>query len=85
MQSWMTLPEDFANGQDHFPRNRQQALHLLDKFTKTLKPKENISEGSSFATVGKLKKSSNEYKLFWKDKTCYTCGKKGHPSSEHTP
>jgi hypothetical protein len=82
----LSLEEDFAKGVDHYPRDRQKALHLLDKFTKTPKPKEMVSEGSSFATVGKLKKGTREYKAYWKVKVCFCCGKqKGHPSTEHTP
>jgi hypothetical protein len=80
----LSLEEDFAKGVDHYPRDRQKALHLLDKFTKTPKPKEAVSEGSSFATVGKFKKGTKEYKKYWKDKQCNLCGKFGHPSYEHS-
>jgi hypothetical protein len=80
----LSLEEDFAKGVDHYPRDRQKALHLLDKFTKTPKPKEVVSEGSSFATVGTLKKGTKEYNAYWKDKICHACGKPGHPSYEHT-
>jgi hypothetical protein len=65
-------------------RDRQKELHLLDKFTKTPKPKEVVSEGSSFATIGKLKKGTKEYNAYWKDKICHACGKPGHPSYEHS-
>jgi hypothetical protein len=80
----LSLEEDFAKGVNHYPRDRQKALYLLDKFTKTPKPKEAVSEGSSFATVGKLKKGTKEYNAYWKDKICHLCGEPGHPPYEHS-
>ena len=69
---------------------RQQTLHLLDKYTKTTPPKTTLSEGASFAQKGKKgkgggKQQDDDYdKSYWKDKECYTCHEKGHPSS-HCP
>ena len=42
--------------------------------------KKTYSEGQSFATKGQSgkQKSNNNNPEYWKDKTCFTCGKKGH-------
>jgi Rod binding domain-containing protein len=80
------LKNDFAKGHDNYPENRQEGLRLLDMFTQqdTRKPTI-VSEGSSFGTVSE-EKSSNDYDVeYWANKTCYCCGKKGHPSWKHTP
>jgi Zinc knuckle len=75
----VSLTDDYAKGQDTYPKSRQEALRLLDAFTKTAAPRAIVSEGSSFATAAKpsSKESSEEY---WKDKECYNCGEKGHPA-----
>jgi tRNA(Leu) C34 or U34 (ribose-2'-O)-methylase TrmL len=81
----LSLQEDFAKHVDNYPRDRQAARHLMDKYTKTPKPKEAVSEGSSFATVGRYKKGTKEHKKFWAGKTCHLCGKKDHGVQDHTP
>jgi hypothetical protein len=43
------LQNDFTTGDNRYPKNRQQTLHLLDKYSKTVVPKPNQSEGASFA------------------------------------
>jgi Zinc knuckle len=75
----VSLADDYAKGQDTYPKNRQEALLLIDAFTKTAAPRIIQSEGTSFATAAKpsSKQSSEEY---WIDKECYKCGEKGHPS-----
>jgi Zinc knuckle len=75
----VSLTDDYAKGQDTYPKNRHKALRLLDAFTKTAAPRTIVSEGTSFATAAKpsSKQSSEEY---WKDKECYKCGEKGHPA-----
>ena len=83
-----SLKDEFATGEDKYPKNMQEALHLLDKFSKSYVPKKTQSEGQSFATTGKggkKKGKNNDYdKEYWKDKTCFECGEHGHPSS-HCP
>jgi len=96
------LKNNFTTGNNHFPKTRQQTLHLLDKYSKTAVTKTTPSEGTSFAQSGGggqgrgnasrgsggrgsrgsdyTGKSSD--KEFWKDKLCFKCGKKGHPSFE---
>ena len=81
----MVLQNDFTTGDNHYPKNRQQTLHLLDKFSKTVAPKvATQSEGTAFVqgSGGKKKKPFDE--VYWKDKECYECHEKGHPSS-HCP
>jgi len=82
----MDLQNDFTTGDNRYPTNRQATLHLLDKYTKTAIVNQPISEGTAFAQRGgKGKKDKEPFdKSYWKDKTCYECQKKGHPSS-HCP
>ena len=85
------LQNEFTVGDNKYPKTRQQTLHLLDKYSKTAVPKAGQSEGTSFAQKGgkgnakggkgKDKPFDKEY---WKDKECYNCNTKGHPSS-HCP
>jgi hypothetical protein len=46
------LQNDFTTGDNHYPKNRQQTLHLLDKYTKIVVPKRTQSKGMSFAQKG---------------------------------
>ena len=46
------LQNDFTTGNNHYPKNHQQTLHLLDKHSKTVVTKMTQSEGTSFATRG---------------------------------
>jgi hypothetical protein len=47
------LRNDFTTGSNRYPKTRQQTLHLLDKYSKTVfVPKTTSSEGSSFAQKG---------------------------------
>ena len=39
----------FTTGGDRHPNNRQQTLHLLDKYSKSDAPREWFSEGTMFA------------------------------------
>jgi hypothetical protein len=66
-------------------------LHLLDKYSKSVIVSPTTpSEGTSFAQQGGqgsrgANRSSTTYdKNYWKDKDCFNCNKKGHPSS-HCP
>jgi hypothetical protein len=86
------LRNDFTTGSNRYPKTRQQFLHLLDKYSKTVVvPKTTSSEGSSFAQKGgrggrgsKGQGTITFDKEYWKDKTCFNCGEKGHPSSSCT-
>ena len=91
------LWNDYAKGHDNYPKNRQAALHLLDKHSKSNAPTEAASEGSSFHTQGEKggKKGKGKHKnngpkkvTFdpeqWADRTCNICGEKGHPSWIHS-
>jgi hypothetical protein len=84
------LQNDFTTGDNRYPKNRQQTLHLLEKYSKTAVAKVTQSEGTSFAQrsgrggrrgvrSGNGKSHDNFDKEYWKDKTCYKCEKKGHP------
>jgi hypothetical protein len=46
------LQNDFTTGENNYPKNRQQTLHLLDKYSKTVVAKVTHSEGTSFAQKG---------------------------------
>jgi hypothetical protein len=88
---------DFTTGDNHYPNNRQQTLHLLDKYSKTVVAKVTHSEGTSFTQNGgrggsnrsssgngKGLDSSTYDKKYWNDKECYKCHNKGHPET-HCP
>jgi hypothetical protein len=87
------LQNDLTTVDNHYPKNRQQMLHLLDKYSKTVILKVTQSEGASFAQKGgrgggrsntgngKGHDSSTYDKNYWKDKECYKCHKMGHPAT----
>jgi hypothetical protein len=85
------LQNDFTTGDNCYPKNRQQTLHLFDKYSKTVIPKVTQSKGASFAQKGgrgggrsgngKGHESSTYDKKYWKDKECYKCHKMGHPAT----
>jgi hypothetical protein len=43
------LQNDFTTGDNCYPKNRHQTLHLLDKYSKTVVARVTHSEGTSFA------------------------------------
>jgi hypothetical protein len=88
---------NFTTGDNRFPKNCQQTLHLLDKYSKTVVAKVTHSEGTSFAQKsgrgggnqssrgsGKGRVSSTYDKKYWNDKECYKCHTKGHQAT-HCP
>jgi hypothetical protein len=46
------LQNDFTTGDNRYPKNRQQTLNLLDKYSKTLVARATPSESTSFAQRG---------------------------------
>jgi hypothetical protein len=46
------LQNDFTTADNRYPKNRQQTLHLLDKYSKTVVAKLTHYEGTSFAQKG---------------------------------
>ncbi len=77
------LQDKFTTGDNRYPKTRQQALHLLDKHSKTAVVRPVQSEGSSFAQANQRNNDSYD-KKYWKNKTCYNCKQKGHPAN-HCP
>jgi hypothetical protein len=90
------LQNDFTTDDNRYPKNHQQTLHILDKYSKTVVAKVKPSEGTSFAQKsgrgvgnqssngnGKGYDSSAYDKKYWKDKECYKCHKKGHPATHY--
>jgi hypothetical protein len=78
------LQNDFTTGDDHYPKTRQQTLHLLHKYSKTAVTKSTNSEGASIAQRrggGADRKKDPFDKAYWKGKTCYKCNGKDHPLS----
>jgi hypothetical protein len=89
------LQNDFAAGDNRDPKNRQQTLHLLDKYSKTVFARATQSEGTSFVQRGgrygfrgganeKSKDSNTYHTKWWKNKGWYKCHNTGHPST-HCP
>jgi hypothetical protein len=85
------LQNDFTTGDDRYPKNRQSTLHLLDKYSKSaLVTNPTTSEGTAFAQQRRIREEKDDTKkdpfdkIYWKDKECYQCHNKGHPSS-HCP
>jgi hypothetical protein len=87
------LQNDFTTGYNRYPKNRQQTLYFLDKYSKNVVPKVTQSECTSFAQKcgrgsgrsyngkGKGHESSTHDKKYWKDNECYKCHKMGHPAT----
>jgi hypothetical protein len=87
------LQNDFTTRDNRYPNNRQQMLHLLDKYSKTVIPKVTHSEGAFCAQKGgrgsgrryngngKGHESSTYDKKYWKDKEYYKCHKMGNPAT----
>jgi hypothetical protein len=88
------LKNDFTIGDNRYPNNRQQILHLLEKYSKTVVTRVTHSEGISFAQKGgigggnrssrgngKGSDSSTCDKEYWNGKERYKCHKKGHPAT----
>jgi hypothetical protein len=46
------LQNDFTTGENRYPKNRQQTLHLLDNYSITVVAKVTHSEGTSFTQKG---------------------------------
>ena len=79
------LSNDYTKGEDLYPKNRQSALHLLNKYSKSYVSKPTESQGSSYAQQGGGGQSQQKKpydKEHWKDKNCFNCGKLGHPSTQ---
>ena len=86
------LSNDFTKGEDYYPRDRSQALMMMDHYSKS-PTVVTVSEGTSFAQTGKKKKGDKDKpkttdkdpkefdKEYWKDKECNRCGRKGHPAT----
>jgi hypothetical protein len=91
------LQKYFTTGENCYPKNLQQTLYLLDKYSKNVVAKVTHSEGTSFAQKGgrgggnqsssgnvKGHDYSTYDKKYWNDKECYKCHMKGHPAT-HCP
>jgi hypothetical protein len=89
---------DYTTGDNRYPKNRQQTLHLLGVYSKTIMPLGTQSEGALFAQKAGRSKTSKSAKRnssspakaktydreYWKDKKCFKCDEPGHPST-HCP
>jgi hypothetical protein len=88
----VNLQNYFTTRDTRYPKNHQQTLQLLDKYSKTVVARVTQSEGTSFAQKigrgggnrgingnGKSHDSCIYDKKYWKYKECYKCHKKGHP------
>jgi hypothetical protein len=91
----VNLQNNFTTGDNRYPNNCQQTLHLFDKCSKTVVTRATQSEGTSFSQRcgrgggrGEASEKSEDSKTYnkkwWKNKKCYKCHKKGHPST-HFP
>jgi hypothetical protein len=90
------LQNDFTTGDNRYPKNHQQTLYLLEKYSKTVIPRVTHSEGASFSQKGgragvqgnnvngKGHDSSTYDKKYCNDKECYKCHKMGRPAT-HCP
>jgi hypothetical protein len=90
------LQNDFNTRYNCYPKNSQQTLHLLDKYSTTVVTRVTQSEGTYFVQRSgrgggnisngneKSHKPITYEKKYWKDKECYKCHKKGHPSTHCT-
>ena len=88
----LDLQNDFTTGDNQYPKNRQKTLHLLDKYIKTVLQRTTQSEETAFLKGGRghrdgrgrdnrgIRGNKAFEKEYWKDKECFNCNKKGHPS-----
>ena len=76
----VVLANSFTIGKNHYPKNRQAALHLLDRYGKDAKIGATTSEGNSFLQEKGDKPLPWYSKERWKDKQCHNCLGNGHPS-----
>jgi hypothetical protein len=53
------VKDDYTKGDNRYPKNRQQTLHLLDNHSKTSTPQPTPSEGTSFAQKGDKSNKGN--------------------------
>jgi hypothetical protein len=89
----LNLQNDFTTVDNRYPKNHQQTFHLLNKYSKKDVAKVTQSEGTSFAKrsgigggcggrSGNVKSHDNFDKEYWKDKSCYKCKNKWHPTNK---
>jgi hypothetical protein len=55
------LQNDFTTRDDQYPKNWQQTLHLLDKYSKSTVVQTNPSEGTAFAQKGRSPQKTRRY------------------------
>ena len=91
------LSDNCTTGGKKYPSTRQETFHYLEKHIKNSVRTQTAPEGSSFPQKGGASKHRGspkdwDDKEHWKDKPCFNCGKKGHPSrycpedhKEHKP
>lgn len=73
------LQDSFTTGDQRYPKNRQDTLHLLSKYSKATVHTPVESEGTAFSQI-----DGSYNKKYWKKKKCNGCGEFGHPKS-HCP
>ena len=75
-----SISDNYTTGDNKYPTTRQEKFQYLDKHSNIFVRTPTDPEGSSFTQRG----GDNFDKKFWKNKECFNCGKKGHPSTHYT-
>ena len=79
------LSDNYTTGENKYPTTRQETFHYLENHIKNSVRAQTALEGCSFAQKGEASKHRGppkdlDNKEWWRDKPCFNCGKKGHPS-----
>ena len=81
----MDLQNEFTNGDNRYPKNCQQTLYLLDKYSKTVVQRTMQSKVTAFVQGSRGHIGGRGNKPFdgeyWKDKECFNLNNKGDPST----
>ena len=75
-----SLSDNYTTGDNKYLTTSQEKFNYLEKHIKSFVRTPTAPEGSSFAQRG----GDTFDKKFWKNKECFNCGKKGHPSTHCT-
>ena len=89
----LDLQNDFTTGYNQYPKNRQQTMHLFNKYIKTVVKRTTQSKGTEFVKSGRDHRGGRGRgnrgergnkpfdKENWKYKECFNFNKKVHSST----
>ena len=75
-----SISDNYNIGDKKYPTTQKETFHYLEKHSRSFVSTPPAPEGSSFSQKG----GDTFDNKFWKNKECFDCGKKGHPSTHCT-